>query len=144
MRLAAKLVLLYLLGLFLIVGVFGYLSFQQNRRLAKSEHERRATELAAALRPSLQAAWQQGKTGSIAQILQRSTGQLESLQIRWVELQRSPDPRWQPRVPAARLPTRRRVTTLTVIEGDGRPTLYTYVPLAGDDPRGGSLEVSGP
>ena len=41
MRLAAKLVLLFLAGMLLIVAVFSYLTIQLDRRLAVAEHERR-------------------------------------------------------------------------------------------------------
>ena len=50
MRLAAKLVLLFLVGMLLIVALFSYLTIQLDRRLAISEHQRHAAELADAVR----------------------------------------------------------------------------------------------
>ena len=56
MRLAAKLVLLFLVGLLLIVGLFSYLTIQQDRRLAMADHQRYAAELAATMQPTFQEA----------------------------------------------------------------------------------------
>ena len=53
MRLAAKLVLLFLIGLLLIVGLFSYLTIQSNRRLAIDEHQRYAEDLAATIQSTM-------------------------------------------------------------------------------------------
>ena len=49
MRLAAKLILLFLVGIFLVVSVFAYSTIESDRRLAILEHQQRAKAIAQAI-----------------------------------------------------------------------------------------------
>ena len=58
-RLAAKLVLLFLTGLLLVVGLFSYLTVRQEQR-AQAEHQRFASELVQSLQPNIDQASSRG------------------------------------------------------------------------------------
>ena len=143
MRLAAKLVLLFLFGLLLIVGLFAYLTIQQDRRLAIAEHERRASDLAATLLPSIEQAVRDQKTGELEQFLTKSTRQVRYMRVRWVEFSADSDRSHRPSVPIDRIVTR-EVTTLSMRDASGQEYLYTYLPVSDAETDLGSIEIAAP
>ena len=152
MRLAAKLVLVYLVGLLLIVGVFSYLTVQNERLLAAAHHQREAAELVAEMRAELRKADKSGNIDDVRQVLRRTTTEkTQRMKVRWVEADGSGDSMTPPGVPVDVIVTQRRVTTYAVPDSSGADRLYTYVPLEAslatklsNSPRSpkGTLEVS--
>ena len=141
MRLAAKLILLFLIGLLAIVGLFSYLTIQTNRRLAIDEHERYAKDLAATIQSTMR---DRGiPSQDISQYLSRSRGVVQHVQVRWVELNEGG--RSRPTVPTELILARREVTTFGMPDRSGQPFLYTYVPVFGDNELpAGQIEVAAP
>ena len=141
MRLAAKLILLFLIGLLLIVGLFSYLTIQTNRRLAIDEHERYAKDLAATIQSTMV---ERGiPSQDFSRYLNRSSGVVQHVQVRWVELNSGGQSR--PSVPREMILSRREVTTFGMPDRSGEPYLYTYVPVpGGDESAAGRIEVAAP
>ena len=144
MRLAAKLVLLFLSGLLLIVGLFSYITIQQGRRLAIAEHERHAADLAATLEPTISQALQQRGPEALPQFLNQATRQIRNVEVRWVEFSSSSRTSSRPTVPVERIVTKREVTTISMPDANGRPHLYTYVPVTDDVASPAGIEISAP
>ena len=155
MRLAAKLVLLYLVGLLLIVGLFSYLTVRQERRIAMAEHQRHAADIAAAIRSSVEEATRDdadaGRDGenTLERIVTRSTREIRHVRLRWVDLHAVDDGRNRPSVPVEMIVAKSEVTTIRTTDSSGQDTLYTYVPIedgerSADNDDGLRLEVSAP
>lgn len=149
MRLAAKLVLLYLIGLLLIVGLFSYLTIRQEKRIAIAEHQRHASDLAAAIQSSLDEPANPSDEDTLQQIITRSTRQVRHVRIRWVDLHARSDGDKRPAVPIEMIVAESEVTTIRTPDSSGQDVLYTYVPIASGDAEDSSddghrLEVSAP
>ncbi len=149
MRLAAKLVLLFLIGLLLIVGLFSYLTIQSNRRLAIDEHERYATDLAATIQSTL--ADRGLSPQELPRFVAQSSGVVQHVEMRWVE--RNGIGQLSPSAPRELIWSHREVTTFSMPDRAGRPYLYTYVPVGTsatgadadvDSLSGGRIEVAAP
>jgi signal transduction histidine kinase len=144
MRLAAKLILLFLVGVLLIVMVFSYLTIQQNRQFALAEHERRAEEIAAAIRPMVVDAWKRGGDEGVERVFQRSVRRVQQVEMRWVRVRAAGDPGKAPLAPADVIVSERRVTTLAVPGPSGQETVVSYIPIETEDGVAGSIEVAAP
>lgn len=144
MRLAAKLILLFLVGVLLIVTVFSYLTIQQNRQFALSEHERRAEEIAAAIRPMVVDAWKRGGDAGVERVFQRSVRRVQQVEMRWVRVQSAGDSGQRPLAPPDVIVSKRRVTTVAVPGPSGQETVVSYVPVETEDGVAGSIEVAAP
>ena len=152
MRLAAKLVLVYMVGLLLIVGVFSYLTVQNERLLAAAYHQRQAAELVAEMRSELRKADQSGDPDEVRQVLRRTTSEKSlRMKVRLVEPGGKKGTQPPPGIPIETIVTRRQVTTYAVPDSSGADRLYTYVPLEAsltkklsDSPQSsvGTLEIS--
>lgn len=138
MKLAAKLVLLFLGCLALVVGVFSYLSLRQAQDLALAEHERLAADLAATLQSDLRSS--QHTPREIERVLMVWSEEVNHVRARLVNPQHASDPSLRPTVPADLLIRSTKVTTFTYPDPSGLSTMYTYVPL--DDAAGTQLEVA--
>ena len=84
MRLAAKLVLLFLTGLLLVVGLFAYLTVRQEQR-AQAEHQKFASELVQSLQPTIDQAIQEDRILEIPSTM-RLSSRLQQVTMRWVEV----------------------------------------------------------
>ena len=144
MRLAAKLVLLFLVGVLLIVGLFAYLTIEQDRRLAIAEHERHASELAATLQPSIEEAVRNARIDELEQLFLRSTRQLQHTRVRLVEYSWRENHSRKPSVPVDMIVTEREVMTVSMPDAAGGERLYTYLPLPGRNANSGQgrIEIS--
>lgn len=144
MRLAAKLVLLFLFGLLLIVAVFSYLTIRQDQ-LAQAEHQRFAAELVKSLEPAIEKAIQENHASEIPMPLQRSA-RMRRVTLRWVELSPTGDARRQP-APLDMIIAQQELTTVRMPDRSGEQFVYTYVPFTTRGPDGtkaGKVEVATP
>ncbi len=138
MKLAAKLVLLFLGCLALVVGVFSYLSIKQAQDLALTEHERHAAELAATLQSALQASHRNPE--DFEEVLYAWSQEVQHVTVRLVDPARSYDAALRPAVPAELVISSTEIATFSYPDRAGQKTMYTYVPL--DDGAGTQLEVA--
>lgn len=146
MRLAAKLVLLFLVGLLLIVSLFSYLTIQQDERLAMADHQRYAAALAATMQPKFQEAVRSGDGQELQRFFTQSTR--EQVSVRLVEWSSAGNDERRPSVPLSMIISTREITTISMPGPSGQNVLYTYVPVEVDetanvDPTG-SIEISAP
>ncbi|TWU00957.1 sensor histidine kinase [Stieleria varia] len=137
MRLAAKLILLFLVGILLIVVVFSIITLQRERQIALEQHQRYAEDLAEIIQQS-------------AMELDSQPAKVRHVRVRRVQLTTS-DRSHLPRVPVERLTVTEHITTISMPDEQGTNRLYTYVPLfdstgpAGEpSPSGSRIEISAP
>ncbi|MDA8744503.1 HAMP domain-containing histidine kinase [Rubripirellula amarantea] len=147
MRLAAKLVLVYLIGLLLIVGLFSYLTIQNERRLAAALHQQQAADIIASMSRKLESVYRSvHPREELQQVLRQTTSlQTKRMKMRLVEPGGSGSSAPPPGVPIDVIVTQRSMTTISMPDPSGEERLYTYVPIAGtkEFPRG-TIEVSAP
>ena len=130
----------------LIVGLFSYLTIQLDRRLAISEHQRHAAELADAVQRSGPRTSGDRSLQELREQLGLTSIRFRQSQIRLVEVGAGDDAN-RPSVPPEMIITTREITTIRMPDESGRETFYTYVPL--NDPSSGPspaqrLEISAP
>ncbi len=140
MRLAAKLVLLFLGCLALVVGVFSYLSLRQAQSFALAEHERHAADLAATLQASLRSSSLRPLT--VQEVLLAWSTEVNHVRVRLVNPRQVLDSSLRPVVPAELVIRSRDITTFSFPNQAGQPMMVTYVPLG--DSSGSQLEVAAP
>jgi two-component system NtrC family sensor kinase len=140
MKLATKLVLLFLGCLAMVVCVFSILSVRQAKELALAEHERHAADLAATLQSALRQSPQMLE--DVEQVLEVWSREVRYVRVRLVNPRRPGDLSLSPSVPAELVMTATEVTTVIYPAPSGQRTMYTYVPL--DDGNGTKLEVAAP
>jgi len=138
MKLAAKLVLLFLACLGLVVTVFSFLSLRPTERSALAEHEQTAADLAAILESALQAA--PHSMAEVQQVLIARSEEEHRVRLRLVNPNRPNDSSLRPSVPAELVISSKEVTTIFYPDDMGHETMYTYVPL--HDAAGTRLEVA--
>ncbi len=138
MKLAAKLVLLFLVCLALVVGVFSFLSLRQAQDMALAKHERLAADLATILQSDLHSS--QHTPREIERVLMVWSEEVNHVRARLVNPQRVGDPTLRPTVPADLLVRSTKIATFSLPDPSGHNTMYTYVPL--DDAVGTQLEVA--
>jgi two-component system, NtrC family, sensor kinase len=144
MRLAAKLVLLFLTGLLLVVGLFAYLTVRQEQR-AQAEHQQFASELVQSLQPTIDQAIQENRVLEIPTPMQRSA-RLQQVTMRWVEVTAINDGIQQPS-PLNLIIAEQKTTVLSMPDQSGNRVVYTYVPFTSRGPDGtkaGKIEVAVP
>jgi two-component system NtrC family sensor kinase len=146
MRLAAKLILLFLVGLSLIAGLFSYLTIQQDQRLAIIEHEQHAADIAASLKPSIEQAIGKPTATELARTFDQSTRSLRHVRVRWVEFSAGSDRSRLPSVPMEMIVTTREITTVSMPNASGQDFLYTYLPVESTDEKAKNarIEISAP
>ena len=132
MRLAAKLVLLYLVGLSAIVAVFTVLTLQSDRRLWREQHARRSIELTAAIGPAIAECLRRGDIADAHRLLQRASFGLQQTKLTLVQTTgniHDADPMF------------RRVRTVFTQSDDRQPRIISTVPVRVDDGTCGLLRI---
>ena len=127
MQLAAKLILLFLAGILLVVGIFSYATIQSDKQLAILEHQQRAKELAEAVSkdPALretQNQWIQPTESSNTRPFRIQS------RIRIIEIGSSGQP-ISSDFPRDLVLKQKEITTITRIDEFGQPRFYSYLPL---------------
>ncbi|OYP38512.1 sensor histidine kinase [Rhodopirellula sp. MGV] len=149
MRLAAKLILLFLCGLFLIVGVFAFATVRREKQTMIEQHQRYAQELAEMLKQAEQQKQRSRNEGATELPKTRTRTTKSFIQVRKVELASDERSR-QPRVPSDQIIYSQQVTTITVSEPEGVDRFFTYVPIQPNETDGAAdaererVEVSAP
>jgi two-component system NtrC family sensor kinase len=132
MRLAAKLILLFLLGVLGIVALFSWQTIQRHHVLERERREIHASNLVAAMTPSLEQAHRKGGVVTIREVVEHSTTMISDARLRWVDGKDIP-------VVVQRT---RKVTTVSIADLDG--FARTYVPLTLNGESVGAIEVAQP
>jgi signal transduction histidine kinase len=137
MKLAAKLILIFLFGVLGIVALFSWQSIRQQRHWDQHRRHAHASELVDAIKPAIAQAYRDGGTITIQQAIQYVASEVGGTQMRWVD-----------RAEADRLPEDQvsggRLTRVSVSNSQGTRTAYSYVPLTIDGKDTGTIEVATP
>ncbi|WP_182870032.1 sensor histidine kinase [Rhodopirellula sp. JC639] len=134
MKLAAKLILLFMLG---VLGIVALFSWQTIRRQLRWDEQRRAdhaNDVVGALRPAIDDAYRNGGVVTIQQAIEVTARHVPGQQLRWVD-----------GVPAAESETKitsRQVSQISVADKDGQTVARTFVPIEIDGSEAGGVEVS--
>ena len=144
MRLAAKLILLFLVGIFLVVSVFAYSTIESDRRLAILEHQQRAKAIAQAIESDQELGTSREeiigyKNKPFLQPFQTRT------QIRIIELGTASQTTHGN--PGGLIFSQQEITTVTRMDESGQPRFYSYLPLSNGDKNTAAnqqIEVSDP
>ncbi|TWU60628.1 Sensor protein ZraS [Rubripirellula tenax] len=134
MKLAAKLILIFMLGVLAIVSLFTWQTIRHQHARVQQQTQSHASDLVTALKPAIESAYRDGGTVTIQKAIEFSTQRLERTPMRWV------DGREVPSV-GNRL-TSREISSVTITNKDGARVAYSYVPLKIDGADAGAVEVA--
>lgn len=142
MRLAAKLVLVFLAAVLILTAATSSLTVSR----IYNQHEALAEELAERLRPTLVHAWNQDRQRGVQELVRQVDKTITMVEIRWVwfETQDDLDDTARPAVPGHLLQqvTETRITTISWPGENGETLLHSYVPIVLEPSRRGGLEIS--
>ncbi|MEZ6097835.1 MAG: HAMP domain-containing sensor histidine kinase [Pirellulaceae bacterium] len=134
MKLAAKLILTFLIGVLCIVGVSAWLSIEQHHSWDQYQRELHAAQLIDALNPAIVKALKEDATVTVAQAVEISSRTVKGKQFGVIDGKEVTVP--QKTVVA------REVSSVSVTNADGTRTAHTYVPLVIDGIDMGTVQVS--
>ena len=90
MKLAAKLMLLFLLAVVAITALFSFLTIRQDTTDFTQEHEQRAADLVESMKPHLLDAWKEGGHDEVDQVLRISTERVRQTSVRYYRVDDDP------------------------------------------------------
>lgn len=135
MKLAAKLIFVFLLGVLAIVSMFAWQTIQRQRVWDEQRRSAHAADLAETLAPAIEKAYNEGGTITVQRALEISTRQLNGPQVRWIDGQRITDD-------TATEITSRQTTSVSITDANGNRKSYSYVPMQIDNENAGIVEVA--
>lgn len=136
MKLAAKIILVFLVGVLGIVSLFAWQSVQRQNAQVEEQRELHASDLVKALKPAILQAYRDGASVTIQQAVEVSTQTLTGPELRWVDGSDGSATHTKT--------TSRSVSSVMVTDASGKRTAISYVPLdlGGED--SGMIEVAHP
>jgi signal transduction histidine kinase len=146
MRLATKLVVVFLIGIVVLTGVNIFLALRHEEREFENETTAEARRLARTMEEVLTVVWRdQGQAGAV-QLIQKTSDREPHLQMRWVYFDASPG---DPHCPAAppeqvRAILEGRLRSILSRGPDGVLYAHAYWPMSVERDRRGGLEFSKP
>lgn len=146
MKLAAKLMLIFLLAVLLMTGMASYVTVRRAfDRFERYQHQL-AQQTAAETQGQLIAAWRQEGIAGLLRVLNQieSRHLQERVQVRWVWFTENVEPRMRPQVPANRWSAvaSGQIVSVTTRSGGGPRHLHTYCPIAVSNQTPGGLEFT--
>ena len=136
MKLAAKLILLFLVGVLGIVSLFSWQILQRQSEWDQQLRETHAKNLVETLDPAITTAYRDGGVVTVQQVVEISTQKLTGPHMRWID--------GNERSTLEKQTLTHRVSTVFVAPSDGNPIDYSYVPLVVDGKDAGAIEVAIP
>ncbi len=134
MKLAAKLILIFLLGVFAIVSLFAWQTIRRQHAWEAQRRSAHAGDIAATLAPTIQQAYETGGTITIQQAVEVSTRQLNGPEVHWMNDQEN--------IPHQTETTSRQSASISITDAKGNRKAYSYVPINLDDETSGTVVVS--
>ena len=146
MRLALKLVLVFLLANSLLAALYGYLTVRQEVRLFEQTAGEETESLGSAMQGLLADAWHNTGSVGVEEYVRKAACPDVQFQIRWVWFDTESDRSHAPSMPLARLTTvtLQRHEALEEVDSTGAARLFIYWPVALDVDRRGGLEFAYP
>ncbi|WP_417382815.1 ATP-binding protein [Gimesia sp.] len=145
MKLAAKLILLFMVGVLGIVTLFSWQTVKQQREWSQQSNEESAVDLVNALKPTIEQAYRDGGTVRIQQAIEVTQRATSGPAMRWIDPEKPDDALQGPGVRTSDTETlSRSISSISISDKDGNTKQLTYVPLtlAGEVP--GAVEVAKP
>ncbi len=142
LKLAAKLILIFMLGVFAVVALFSWQTIQQQRRWTQELHQESAADLVEALKPSLAEAYRDGGVVRVQETVEITKRTISGPKLRWLDGELTEDAS-QLNSPATQIQSR-RTSSISVSNSDGTTTMHTWVPLPLDAEHAGAVEVIKP
>jgi signal transduction histidine kinase len=146
MKLALKLVSVFMLCTILLTSAHAYLVIQRQTQAFEQQAEADAQQLAGSLQKQIPQAWQQAGPDGLASLLRNTEGYSVTTRVRWVWFDAQPGTPHSPSVPPEQLQAVvvERFVSIPAQGSDGAQHLFTYCPIAVDAQRKGGLEVTHP
>ena len=144
MRLTAKLVLVFVVGMFAVVTLYGYVTVQHEIRQFERDSLADARRIGTAMEEMITVVWREHGEEGVLRMIRRTGQQEPRMQIRWVWFDA---PSGNPYSPVARqagiqaLVVKQR-TTMAAADPDGNDRLEAYWPIPVEGNRQGGLELS--
>jgi two-component system NtrC family sensor kinase len=144
MKLAAKLVLVFLVGVLLIVCLFSWQMIDIQRRWADQREQEHAADLVNSLMPTMIEAYRSGGVIQVQRSIEFSTREIDGPKLRWIDPDRLVGELGPPADGDARLRITAKQTTRLLVSdsnGNGRGSSYIF-PLSIDGQDSGAIEVA--
>ncbi len=145
MKLAAKLILIFMVGVLGIVALFSWQTVKQQREWSQQSYEESAVDLVNALKPTIEKAYQDGGTVRIQQAIEVARRTTSGPAMRWIDPETHDNVQQVPGVRPTNTETlSRSISSISISDKYGKTKQLTYVPLtlAGKVP--GAVEVAKP
>ena len=139
MKLAAKLIFVFLVGVVAIVAMFSWQTIRHQESWEQERREAHASELVHAVAPAIEKAWKEGGRITIQQAVEVTSRSVAGHQIRWMNPEETP----QTQAPTTKTTTR-RTSSISFTDADGKRTACSYVPFEVDGDKIGTVEVVEP
>jgi two-component system NtrC family sensor kinase len=141
-RITAKLILVFMLGIMIVTVINGYLAVLREDRIFQQEASNEARRVGKAIGEILANAWNAIDADRAVEIIRRDTSDLEELNVRWVILSQTAAVPMRPKVDVDQMPDLRLRETSSVVvrDSEGQSHLFTYWPVATTDGMVGALE----
>lgn len=134
MKLAAKLILTFLVGVVLIVALFSWQTLRQQHAWDQERRETHASDLVGAISPTMEKAWRDGGSVTIQRAIEVTSRSMPGQRMRWMNF--AEVPRTQT--------TTRRISSVSVVDANGKRTARSYIPFEVDGDKVGAVEVAEP
>ncbi|QDT88824.1 sensor histidine kinase [Gimesia algae] len=145
MKLAAKLILIFMVGVLGIVALFSWQTVKQQREWSHQSNEESAVDLVNALKPTIEQAYRDGGTVRIQQAIEVTRRTTSGPAMRWIAPEKSDDVQQEAGGLSSDTETlSRSISSISISDKDGNTKQLTTVPLnlAGEVP--GAVEVAKP
>ena len=119
MKLTAKLVFVFLTGVFGIVTLFAWQTVQRQHAWENEREESHANSLVQAFAPTIRQAYANGGRVTVEQAVEFSSQAIGGRELRWIDGQNK----------SQAIGTGHQVTGVTISDRNGVRTAYSYVPF---------------
>ncbi|QDT11917.1 sensor histidine kinase [Planctomycetes bacterium K23_9] len=133
MKLAAKLILIFMLGVLGIVALFSWQTIRRQQDHDQARRAEHADDVVGAITPAINNAFRDGGVVTIEEAVEFSAQYVPGRRLRWVN---GIQTREAPRL------TTRKVSRISVSDEDGGHVAHTFVPVVIDGSDAGGVEVT--
>ena len=146
MKLTAKLVVVFVLGIMVLIAINGYLAIRRETRLFAKDAADDAERLGSAMESMVKVVWENKGPVEALKMIRETTAHKYSMRIRWVWFDAVSGDPYEPQTPRERFAAVKieKMVSFTVPDAGGGESIHAYWPITVDHPRRGGLELSKP
>lgn len=145
MKLAAKLILIFMAGVLGIVALFSWQIVKQQREWSQQSNAESAVDLVNALKPTIEQAYRDGGTVQIQQAIEVTKRTTSGSAMRWIDPEKPGEAQQNLDTPPVNTETHARsISRISISDRDGETKQFTYVPLTLPGDVAGTVEVAKP